>query len=217
MKLEEKLAPSDAAMLGRATSTIVSQVTAMKRMVDDFRDYARTPPAVLSPLNLNGLIEEILALYMSGDERDIIHAALAPDLPRVMGDATQLRQLIHNLLQNAQDAVAERSDAEAEPARIDLVTETVHFPGSDGVDQTAVRLTITDNGPGFAAKILARAFEPYVTSKTRGTGLGLAMVKKIVEEHGGRVDIQNRRNVSGAKIVILLLKLASNTEVLTKS
>jgi nitrogen fixation/metabolism regulation signal transduction histidine kinase len=78
-----------------------------------------------------------------------------------------------------------------------------------------VRLTITDNGPGFSAKILARAFEPYVTSKTRGTGLGLAMVKKIVEEHGGRVDIQNRRNVSGAKIVILLLKLASDTEVLT--
>lgn len=217
MKLEEKLAPSDAAMLGRATSTIVSQVTAMKRMVDDFRDYAKTPPAVLSPLNLNALIEEILALYMSGDERDIIHVALAPDLPRVMGDATQLRQLIHNLLQNAQDAVAERPDAEAEPARIDLVTETVHFPGSDGINQTAVRLTITDNGPGFAAKILARAFEPYVTSKTRGTGLGLAMVKKIVEEHGGRVDIQNRRNVSGAKIVILLLKLASDTEVLTKS
>jgi nitrogen fixation/metabolism regulation signal transduction histidine kinase len=215
MKLEEKLAPSDAAMLGRATSTIVSQVTAMKRMVDDFRDYAKTPPAVLSPLKLNALIEEILALYMSGDERDIIHAELAPDLPPVMGDATQLRQLIHNLLQNAQDAVSERPNAEAEPARIDLVTETVHFPGSDGVAQTAVRLTITDNGPGFATRILARAFEPYVTSKTRGTGLGLAMVKKIVEEHGGRVDIQNRRNVSGAKIVILLLKLASDTEVLT--
>jgi nitrogen fixation/metabolism regulation signal transduction histidine kinase len=124
-----------------------------------------------------------------------------------MGDATQLRQLIHNLLQNAQDAVAERAGA-SDPAHIELVTETIHYPGSDGGDQTAVRLTITDNGPGFAPKILARAFEPYVTSKTRGTGLGLAMVKKIVEEHGGRVDIQNRRNVSGAKIVILLLKLA---------
>ena len=216
MKLEDKLAPSDAAMLGRATGTIVSQVTAMKRMVDDFRDYAKTPPAVLSPLNLNALIEEILALYIAGDERDIIHAALAPALPRVMGDATQLRQLIHNLLQNAQDAVSERAQ-QNEPARIDLVTETVHFPGSDGADATAVRLTITDNGPGFAPKILARAFEPYVTSKSRGTGLGLAMVKKIVEEHGGRVDIQNRRNASGAKIVILLLKLASEKEVLTES
>jgi nitrogen fixation/metabolism regulation signal transduction histidine kinase len=207
MKLEEKLQPTDAAMLSRATSTIVNQVTAMKRMVDDFRDYAKTPPAVLSPLNLNALIEEILALYIAGDERDIIHPQLSPTLPRVMGDATQLRQLIHNLLQNAQDAVAERT-GDSEPACIELVTETIHYPGSDGVARTAVRLTITDNGPGFAPKILARAFEPYVTSKSRGTGLGLAMVKKIVEEHGGRVDIQNRRNASGAKIVILLLKLA---------
>jgi nitrogen fixation/metabolism regulation signal transduction histidine kinase len=211
MKLEEKLQPTDAAMLTRATSTIVNQVTAMKRMVDDFRDYAKTPPAVLSPLNLNALIEEILALYIAGDERDIIHPQLATALPRVMGDATQLRQLIHNLLQNAQDAVAERA-GESEPARIELVTETIHYPDSDGVAQTAVRLTITDNGPGFAPKILARAFEPYVTSKSRGTGLGLAMVKKIVEEHGGRVDIQNRRNASGAKIVILLLKLAPALE-----
>jgi nitrogen fixation/metabolism regulation signal transduction histidine kinase len=211
MKLEEKLQPTDVAMLTRATSTIVNQVTAMKRMVDDFRDYAKTPPAVLSPLNLNALIEEILALYIAGDERDIIHPQLAPMLPRVMGDATQLRQLIHNLLQNAQDAVAERT-GDSEPARIELITETIHYPGSDGGDQTAVRLTITDNGPGFAPKILARAFEPYVTSKTRGTGLGLAMVKKIVEEHGGRVDIQNRRNASGARIVILLLKLAPVVE-----
>jgi nitrogen fixation/metabolism regulation signal transduction histidine kinase len=211
MKLEEKLQPTDVAMLTRATSTIVNQVTAMKRMVDDFRDYAKTPPAVLSPLNLNALIEEILALYIAGDERDIIHPQLAPALPRVMGDATQLRQLIHNLLQNAQDAVAERT-GDSEPARIELITETIHYPGSDGGDQMAVRLTITDNGPGFAPKILARAFEPYVTSKTRGTGLGLAMVKKIVEEHGGRVDIQNRRNASGARIVILLLKLAPASE-----
>ncbi len=207
MKLEDKLEGPDLAMLSRGTSTIVNQVAAMKRMVDDFRDYAKTPPAVLSPLNLNALIEEILALYIGGDDRDIIHPQLSPLLPRVMGDATQLRQLIHNLLQNAQDAVAERT-GDSEPAHIELVTETIHYPGPDGADQTAVRLTITDNGPGFAPKILARAFEPYVTSKTRGTGLGLAMVKKIVEEHGGRVDIQNRRNVSGAKIVILLLKLA---------
>jgi nitrogen fixation/metabolism regulation signal transduction histidine kinase len=207
MKLEDKLAPQDAAMLGRSTSTIVNQVTAMKRMVDDFREYAKTPQAILSPLNLNALIEEILGLYIAGDERDIIHAQLEPSLPPIMGDATQMRQVIHNLLQNAQDAVAERGDS-AEPAHIDVLTETVHYPGSDGKDRTAVRLTITDNGPGFSPKILARAFEPYVTSKSRGTGLGLAMVKKIVEEHGGRIDIQNRRNTPGAKIVILLLKLA---------
>jgi nitrogen fixation/metabolism regulation signal transduction histidine kinase len=124
-----------------------------------------------------------------------------------MGDATQLRQVIHNLLQNAQDALADRSPG-GEPARIDLITETIHYVGADGGTGTAVRLAIADNGPGFAPKILARAFEPYVTSKARGTGLGLPMVKKIVDEHGGRIDVQNRSDGTGASVSILLLKLA---------
>lgn len=207
MKLEDKLMTQDAAILKKSTSTIVNQVAAMKRMVDDFRDYAKTPPAVLSALDLNVLIAEILHLYVAGDERDMIHAALAPGLPHIMGDATQLRQVIHNLLQNAQDAVTDPA-AEVTAPRIDVVTERVSYQGSDGQPSTAVRLSITDNGPGFSSKILARAFEPYITSKPRGTGLGLPMVKKIIDEHGGRIDLHNRSDTKGAKILILLLKLA---------
>jgi nitrogen fixation/metabolism regulation signal transduction histidine kinase len=216
MKLESKLAPADAAILNKSTTTIVNQVTAMKQMVDDFRDYAKTPPAVLSSLNLNALIAEILGLYINDDDRDIIETNLADDLPLVMGDATQLRQVIHNLLQNAQDAAMERlqtATAPGQPAapapRIDVVTEQINYRSSDNQVRAAVRLSISDNGPGFAPKILARAFEPYVTSKPRGTGLGLAMVKKIIDEHGGRVDIQNQSEAHGAKISILLLKLAA--------
>ena len=205
MKLEGKLAPDDMALLHKGTGTIVNQVAAMKRMVDDFRDYAKTPQAVLLPLDLNALIEEVLNLYLAGDERDIIHAHLAPTLPLVMGDATQLRQVIHNLLQNAQDAVGEKTSGK-QPV-IDVVTEEIHYQSADGEVRNAVRLSIADNGPGFAPQILARAFEPYVTSKPRGTGLGLPMVKKIIDEHGGRIDIQNRADASGAKILILLLKL----------
>jgi nitrogen fixation/metabolism regulation signal transduction histidine kinase len=207
MKLEDKLDPADAAMLTKRTTTIVNQVAAMKRMVDNFRDYAKTPAAVLTPLNLNALIEEILHLYVGGDERDIIHAALEPSLPQIMGDATQLRQVIHNLLQNAQDAVHEHTNPELTP-RIDLITEAIHYQDSDGGKHNAVRLTVTDNGPGFGPKFLARAFEPYVTSKSRGTGLGLAVVKKIIDEHGGRIDVQNRSEGTGAKVTALLLKLA---------
>jgi len=207
MKLQGKLDLVDAAMLHKGTETIVNQVSAMKRMVDDFRDYAKTPPAVLSALDLNALVEEILNLYVGGDERDIIHAALGAALPQVMGDATQLRQVIHNLLQNAQDAVAEQADGSPEP-RIDVATEEIHYRNADGEVSTAIRLSIVDTGPGFSPKILARAFEPYITSKPRGTGLGLAMVKKIIDEHGGRIDIQNRTDGNGAKIAILLLKLA---------
>ncbi|XLZ67877.1 ATP-binding protein [Massilia sp. SR12] len=207
MKLESKLAGPDVELLNKASTTIVNQVAAMKRMVDDFRDYARTPPAVLQPLDLNSLVEEILHLYIAGEGSDTIHANLAPALPMVMGDETQLRQVIHNLLQNAQDALQEHPPEDGEP-RIDVVTEGIIYQSADGGTRIAVRLSISDNGPGFAPKILANAFEPYVTSKAKGTGLGLAMVKKIIEEHGGRIDIQNRDDRSGASVLILLLKLA---------
>ena len=204
-RLADKLMPADAAILDKGTTTIVNQVTAMKRMVDDFRDYAKTPPAKPVALDLNALIEEILNLYLAGDGRDVIHARLAPEMSKVMGDATQMRQVIHNLLQNAQDAVTDEGQS---APRIDVLTEQIDIAGTDGQRRPAVRLSIMDNGPGFSPTILARAFEPYVTSKARGTGLGLAMVKKIVEEHGGRIDIQNRTDGRGAKIVILLVKLA---------
>jgi len=207
MKLEPKLAPADVELLNKSASTIVNQVAAMKRMVDDFRDYARTPPAVLQPLDLNALVEEILHLYVDSEGEDIIHAHLAPFLPMIMGDETQLRQVIHNLLQNAQDALADHPSADRVP-RVDVVTEAIHYESADGGTRIAVRLSISDNGPGFAPKIMARAFEPYVTSKAKGTGLGLPMVKKIIEDHGGRIDIQNHADSSGASVLILLLKLA---------
>ncbi|MBC7454443.1 MAG: HAMP domain-containing protein [Massilia sp.] len=210
MKLASRLSGADAALLERGTTTIVKQVDAMKRMVDDFRDYAKAPPAQLLPLDLNHLIGEILGLYLAGDDSDIICARLAPNLPAVMGDATQLRQVIHNLLANAQDALGERA-VDAAPARIHLSTEAIHYQSADGGEGTAVRLAIVDNGPGFAPRILSRAFEPYVTSKSRGTGLGLPMVKKIIDEHGGRIEIGNRHEGTGASVSILLLKLAPDT------
>ena len=207
MKLEGKLDEQDVAILNKSTITIVNQVESMKRMVDDFRDYARTPPAMLEPLDLNALIEEIVHLYTGDDTKAAIRTELAPELPRVMGDQTQWRQIIHNLLQNAQDAVNERSPQGAAP-QIDVVTEVIRYQDADAKVCEAVRFSVADNGPGFAPKILTRAFEPYVTSKARGTGLGLAMVKKIVDEHGGRIDIENRKDATGAKVAILLLKLA---------
>lgn len=208
MKLERALAPTEAAMLAKGTGTIISQVAAMKRMVDDFRDYAKSPPAVMAALDLNGLIEDILQLYISDVERGAIHTELDPALPLILGDQTQLRQVIHNLLQNALDAVGE-----CKTPRIDVQTRCVHYQHSDGATHNAVRLTVTDNGPGFSPKIMARACEPYVTSKARGTGLGLAVVKKIVEEHGGHLDIRNRTGEDGAKVAILLLKLAPDGAV----
>jgi nitrogen fixation/metabolism regulation signal transduction histidine kinase len=129
-----------------------------------------------------------------------------------MGDATQLRQVIHNLLQNAQDALADRVPAREQP-RIDLITEAIHYVGAEGATGTAVRLAIVDNGPGFAPKILSRAFEPYVTSKAAAPAWGLPMVKKIVDEHGGRIDVANRTDGSWRFGIDFAVKVSARGEL----
>jgi len=212
MKLHDKLNQTDAEFLKRGATTIVNQVQAMKRMVDDFREYARTPPAVLQNLQLNDLVAEVMTLYGIDEGRSSIKVELSP-LPPIKGDPTQLRQVIHNLLQNAQDAIADQ----AHPLVV-LETKTVEYGDPDATGKTprAVRMTVSDNGPGFPARILTRAFEPYVTTKAKGTGLGLATVKKIVDEHGARIDIRNREKtaedaVGGAQISILFLHMADSS------
>ncbi|BDB25982.1 PAS domain-containing sensor histidine kinase [Cupriavidus sp. P-10] len=214
MKLSPKLEGTDVDVLKRGAATIVNQVAAMKRMVDDFRDYARTPPAVLQSLQLNSLVADVLHLYGIDDpavhEHPVIHPTLGSALPEIKGDPTQLRQVIHNLLQNAQDAATENVAAGRAAPHITLNTETVEYKDSAGENRQAVKLTIADNGPGFAPRILSRAFEPYVTTKAKGTGLGLAMVKKIIDEHGARIELRNRMEgaeVIGAQISILFVKL----------
>ncbi|MEY3200569.1 MAG: hypothetical protein RIR70_119, partial [Pseudomonadota bacterium] len=189
-KLADKLAPTDAAMLGRATDTIVNQVEALKVMVNDFRDYARLPAPQFAPLNLNALVREVLELYSAYKAH--IELDLAADMPPVLGDAKQLRQVIHNLMRNAEDASSELPDA-----RIRLTT---CYAGG------AAELELRDNGAGFAPAILARAFEPYVTTKSRGTGLGLAIVKKIIDEHHGDIALAN--GATGGAIVRIRLPLA---------
>ncbi|MCL2524484.1 MAG: ATP-binding protein [Betaproteobacteria bacterium] len=195
LKLADKLDGAAADMLARGTQTIVTQVQAMKRMVDDFRNYARLPAPELAPLDLNALIGEVLGLYESSVAA--IAPRLAGGLPTLLGDATQLRQIIHNLLRNAEDALEGRSDG-----RIEIVTELAG---------RYIRLSIGDNGPGFPGELLPRIFEPYVTTKARGTGLGLPIVKKIVEEHLGSIEISNEP-AGGARIDIRL-PLAKEEEV----
>ena len=186
-KLSDKLAGSDAEMLSRGTHTIITQVQSMKRMVDDFRDYARLPAPELAELDLNELVGEVLGLYESSAAQ--VEADLAPGLPPVIGDATQLRQIIHNLLRNAEDALEGRAGG------------TVRI--ATAVRGERAQLVIADNGPGFPVELLPRIFEPYVTTKPRGTGLGLPIVRKIVDEHRGSIDVSNAPE-GGARIDIRL-------------
>ena len=185
-KLAGKLETGDKEMLARGTQTIINQVQAMKRMVDDFRDYARLPAPEVAALDLNELIGEVLGLYESSSAT--IATNLAVDLPPVLGDSTQLRQIIHNLLRNSEDALEGRRGI------VKVVTERAG---------RHARLLISDNGPGFPVELLPRIFEPYVTTKARGTGLGLPIVRKIVDEHHGTIEISNAPE-GGARIDIRL-------------
>ncbi len=207
LKLRDRLVGADAELLDKNAQTIVNQVAALKTMVDEFRDYARLPAARLAPISLNALVDDVLRLYSAPEAHGAIHLQLGESLPRVMGDATQLRQVIHNLLKNALEA-AERSAA----PEVAVSTEVIELPDA----AQAVRLMVRDNGSGFAPAMLARAFEPYVTTKPRGTGLGLPIVRKIVEEHQARIDVANWSDadgaLAGAQVSILFTKLAKNGE-----
>jgi len=209
-KLASRLEGADQAMLVRGVGVIVDQVEAMKQLVNEFRDYARLPSAQLHPLALNDLVADVASLYGQAQEQGRLALTLSGDLPDILGDAAQLRQVIHNLLQNALDAVASR-----EAGHVVLATEAVRGETDGAV--TAVRLTVVDNGPGFEEQVLRRAFEPYVTTKLRGTGLGLAVVKKIADEHRARVRIRNRHDgdqpegvVTGARVSLSFFALAQS-------
>jgi nitrogen fixation/metabolism regulation signal transduction histidine kinase len=219
MKLAHKLEPQDAALLERATNTIVNQVSSLKHMVDDFKEYARKPALLMVAVDFNALVDEVLGLYgwdpidgMVGDERYAWHleVSLDPALPPVLGDPTQLRQVVHNLLANARDALVDKPEGGV----IEVATKLIQAgsrENTDHPDQPALRFTVSDNGPGFGSQVLQRAFEPYVTTKAQGTGLGLAIVRKIIDEHQGRIDVSNRRE-GGAKVSILLTQLAQSLD-----
>ena len=188
MKLAPKLEGPELAVLNKSVKTIVDQVDAMKRLVNEFRDYARLPAAQLQAVPLNALLQDIASLYDAGDVPLVLE--LEPGCPDVLADPQQVRQVVHNLVQNAQDA----TPAGAGP----VVLRTRRSESGRWV-----RLLVLDRGPGFAEAILQRAFEPYVTTKAKGTGLGLAVVKKIMDEHGGRVEIAHRLEgdaVRGAQV-----------------
>jgi len=189
-----RMAPDETEVLDRATRTIVNQVEAMKTMVNAFSEYARAPQLSLESMDLNRLVQEVLDLYRSSDLNVRIIEHLDADHACISADAGRLRQLLHNLLKNALEAIAEIPDA--------CITVTTRSMDINGTGQ--IELCIADNGPGFAPDVMDNLFEPYVSTKPKGSGLGLAIVKKIVEEHGGTIMAESSAD-GGAQIRIRML------------
>jgi len=185
-----KLPPDERKVLDSSTRTIIGQVEAMKDMVNAFSDYAR--PSRLEPqaVPVDEFLGEVLALYGGA----VRFEPGAPNV-RIDADPVRLRQVVHNLVKNAQEAVEGRADG-----RIRVATG---LQRPEGQERLFVEITFEDNGPGLQEERIGRLFEPYVTTKERGTGLGLAIVKKIVEEHGGYIRAENRPE-GGARIRVRL-------------
>jgi PAS domain S-box-containing protein len=194
-KLSDKLDEQDAKLLQRATQTIVSQVGAMKNMVADFADYARAPAPKFTLLDMHQLLNEVMGLYEANSSP--ITLQLNAGRSWLNGDPTRLRQIVHNLLHNAHDALQQVEHPQ-------IVLATANTPSE-------FILTVHDNGSGIQENVLARIFEPYMTTKIKGTGLGLPIVKKIVEEHGGSITIES--TLSGGTHVKVSLPLAQEMEV----
>jgi PAS domain S-box-containing protein len=187
-----RLSPEEGELIDRATHTIVTQVEALKTMVNAFGDYARPPQLSTRPIALHALLGEVLDLY-ENDQRISLTRQFCDGEPRVRVDAVRLRQALHNLLKNALEAIGE-----THKPQIQVTTRLAHADEQDWVE-----LSVADNGPGLPADFGERWFEPYTTSKAKGTGLGLAVVKKIVEEHGGNLRAGNRSQ-GGAEFVLRL-------------
>lgn len=206
MKLSKKLEVPEAEFLQKCTDTIVNQVASLKRMVDDFREYAKTPPAQMKLTSLNELIVDLAVLYGWDSRRSYttepawqrLDLQLEPEVPMIQADPDQLRQVINNLLSNARDAMS-NMDLEDGAAGVKIITRSIF---NEEKELQGVRLIVEDRGPGFSSKVIQSAFEPYVTTKAHGTGLGLAIVRKIIDEHGGLIEISNIPE-GGARVSIL--------------
>jgi PAS domain S-box-containing protein len=193
MKLMDKLDASDGEMLDRASSTIVSQVEALRQLVDAFRDYAREPDLERTELQLDQLIRDVVALYREGDPNLKLELDLCPGPPGLAADGGQIRQLLHNLIRNAGEAVENGNSAS-----IRIRSRQLEQNGEPWLE-----LEIADQGPGYPDAVLENPFEPYRSHKANGSGLGLAICRKIVADHDGRITISNPET-GGACARILL-------------
>ncbi|MBT8074866.1 MAG: HAMP domain-containing protein, partial [Gammaproteobacteria bacterium] len=193
MKLMSQLAEQDRSILERATGTIVSQVESLRSLVDAFGDYAQGPQLERKPIVFDELIKDVVALYQHEDQRVRFHLKLIAGPPGLSADGGQIRQLLHNLVVNSSEAVAEDKQAEVH-IRTRLITQA---------GKKWLEMEVSDRGPGYPQAVLEKPFEPYVTFKAQGSGLGLAICRKIVSEHDGRITIHNPA-AGGACTTIIL-------------
>ena len=199
-KYLDKMPAEDAELLERSTRTIIEQVRSMEEMVKAFSEYARVPPVEFQQLHLDALVSEVLDLYQAEDIGALIISEFQDDIPLLEADPGRLRQLLHNLIKNAIESTQEVADA-----KIIVTLKVVHLGESPMLE-----LRVKDNGKGISEPLLNNLYDPHTTTKSKGGGLGLAVVKRIVEEHSGTTFAENNKD-GGATVMVRLPLLSAHS------
>ena len=186
----EKLEKKDSAIIDKTTQTIIDQVASMDSMVSAFANYANTPEIQKTSSSLNTLINKSASLYDNHDGVRV-NLDLSGDLPKLQLDQDAISRVLINLLKNAIEAKNDKTKL-----NINIKSTLMEKEG-------LVHLTITDDGKGFPSDIIEQVFEPYVTTKEKSGGLGLAIVQNIIEQHDGQIFASNIKP-HGARVTIEL-------------
>ena len=184
----DKLDTKDSAIINKTTQTIIDQVASMDSMVSAFANYANTPEIVKVSTSLNALINKSVALY-DNNENLRIDLDLSGDLPELQIDKDAVSRVIINLIKNS-------IEAKKEDGILNIKIKS-RFKKDEGL----VRFTMIDDGSGFPEDIIDQIFEPYITTKEKSGGLGLAIVQNIIEQHEGQIFASNVEP-QGARITI---------------
>jgi len=187
-KFSKEVSESD--KLDQMTDVIVRQTNDLRRIVDEFSKFARMPEPELRNADVTAILRDAVTLQEAG-QPDVTITAFLPDVPVTLDvDDTMISQALTNLIKNAGEAtetyIQKHAPEDYKPeVRVEM-----------DVNDMAVTITIADNGIGLPAD-RARLFEPYVTTRDSGTGLGLPIVKKIIEEHGGVLTLTDAPDFHG--------------------
>ncbi len=170
------------------TKTISRQVDDIGKLVDEFSSFARMPEAEIKLDNLSKCLEEAYLLYFN-TRKDVKLNLIKPENDIYFHfDTLQISRCLNNLIKNAIEAVEKIPNPAVEVLMI--------------TDDKNIKIEIKDNGVGIDEKMLSKIFEPYFTTKTKGTGLGLSIVKRIIEDHGGKIKIEKNKNMAGTTSLI---------------
>lgn len=181
--------------------TIIRQVTYIGNMVSEFSSFARMPISVMKPQNLTPIVQHVIALQKNVSSSSIDFKVKMPDKAVMIScDEQQVSQALLNIIKNSMESILEADSAEKKQGKISVTL---------GVSEKKATLTVEDNGPGFPKDLQDNLMDPYVTTRPHGTGLGLSIVKRIMEDHQGKLILANREKGAGA-IVSLVFPIMEN-------